>query len=301
MARKGKPRRGSLQFSPRKRAKSAVPRVRRWPDGDGMLGFTGYKVGMATAMVTTDNSDSPLVGKKQSKAATIIEVPPMVLKGIRVYRKTEHGDEVVGDYQDPAKAKEGDYARLMLETQPDKAGLPAKKPAVVETGFGGTLEEAKEFAKDRVGKDVRFSEVFKSGDLVDVIAVTKGKGLQGPVRRFGVKLLGHKTEKSARKPGSLGPWTPKRTPWQVPMAGQHGYHARTEHNKQLLAVGEGGDVNPKSGWHRYGLVKSDYVAVLGSVPGPAKRPVRIRAASRPSGGESYELQELIVNGEVKKQ
>lgn len=300
MARKGRSRRGSLQFSPRKRAKSAVPRTRSWPDGQGLLGFAGYKVGMATAMVTTPNKNSPLVGKKISKAVTVIEVPPMTLKAVRVYRKTRYGEELAGEHTKADDIKGGDHARLVLETQPEKAGLPAKKPHTIEVAFGGSLDDAKQFASQHMGKELKFSDVFSPGDLLDVTAVTKGKGLQGPVRRFGVKLLGHKAEKSARKPGSLGPWTPERTPWQVPMAGQHGYHARTEYNKQLLAVGQGDDINPASGWKRYGIVRSDYVVVLGSVPGPEKRPVRLRAAIRPAGGEEYELKSLIVNGEVKK-
>ncbi|MEM3583616.1 50S ribosomal protein L3, partial [Thermofilum sp.] len=47
MAKGHRPRRGSRAYHPRKRARSIVGRVRRWPTGrEGFLGFAGYKVGM---------------------------------------------------------------------------------------------------------------------------------------------------------------------------------------------------------------------------------------------------------------
>jgi large subunit ribosomal protein L3 len=64
--------------------------------------------------------------------------------------------------------------------------------------------------------------------------------------------------------------------WTVPRAGQLGYFNRTEYNKLLLKVSKDGEeINPISGFKRYGLVK-DHVLIQGSVPGPAKRLVRMR-------------------------
>ena len=301
MVKDGKPRRGSLQFSPRKRARKALPRVRSWPEAEGVMGFIGYKVGMLTAVVKTTNSESPLSGKKISKAATVVEVPPLVLRAVRFYKKTEYGSKVTGEIanvKDLAGAK-ADSVRLIFETQPKKAGFPKKLPEEVEIAYGGDVEAAAKFAAERLNKEVRFEEIFALGEFADFTGVTKGKGLQGPVKRFGVKLLPHKAEKSRRKPGSLGPWTPKRTPWQVPMAGQMGYHTRTEHNKQILKIGSG-EINPKSGWKRYGVVKSDYVLILGTIPGPAKRTLVIRKPSRANGKIPYELQGMVMDGGIKK-
>jgi len=42
--------------------------------------------------------------------------------------------------------------------------------------------------------------------MVDSKTFTKGKGFQGPVKRFGISLRSHKSEKVIRGPGSLGPW-----------------------------------------------------------------------------------------------
>ena len=49
-----------------------------------------------------------------------------------------------------------------------------------------------------------------------------------------------------------------------------------------MKISEDGDeINPKGGFIRYGLIKSDYLLLLGSVPGPKKRLVRLRTSIRP--------------------
>ena len=130
------------------------------------------------------------------------------------------------------------------------------------------------------------SEVFKEGEYVDVSAITKGKGFQGPVKRWGIKILPRKTRKGRRQVGSIGPWTPARIMWTVPMAGQMGYHQRTEYNKRILKIGDDGkEVTPRGGFLRYGPIRSDYVVLAGSVPGPTKRLVHLRQAIRPKTAE----------------
>ena len=49
-----------------------------------VLGFAGYKVGM-THVAYVDNSESPTKGQEVVSAATIIEVPPMTIYGMRCY------------------------------------------------------------------------------------------------------------------------------------------------------------------------------------------------------------------------
>jgi large subunit ribosomal protein L3 len=66
------------------------------------------------------------------------------------------------------------------------------------------------------------------------------------------------------------------------MAGQLGFQTRTELNKRILKIGENGEeINPKGGFKNYGIVKTNYLLLEGSVPGPKKRLVRLRAAIRP--------------------
>jgi len=57
-----------------------------------------------------------------------------------------------------------------------------------------------------------------------------------------------------------------------------------DYNKRILYIGEVSKrgeellkmINPPSGWHKYGVVKSDYVILAGSVPGTRKRPLILR-------------------------
>lgn len=129
----------------------------------------------------------------------------------------------------------------------------------------------------------KFSDFAKSGALVDVAAVTKGKGFQGAVKRWGVKLLSHKNSKHRRMIGTLGPKRPGLVRPTVPQSGQMGYHQRTEFNKRIIKIGESGEeVNPKGGFLHYGSVRNNYLLIYGSVPGPTKRLIRIRDPVRPS-------------------
>jgi large subunit ribosomal protein L3 len=49
-----------------------------------------------------------------------------------------------------------------------------------------------------------------------------------------------------------------------------------------LKIGEKGEeVTPKGGLKNYGVIKSNYLLLEGSVPGPKKRLIRLRAAIRP--------------------
>lgn len=49
-----------------------------------------------------------------------------------------------------------------------------------------------------------------------------------------------------------------------------------------MLIGENEEeINPKGGYIRYGKVKGDYLLLLGSIPGPKKRLIRIRKTIRP--------------------
>jgi len=125
-------------------------------------------------------------------------------------------------------------------------------------------------------------DVFKEGQFIDVISVTKGKGWQGPVKRWGVRILSRKSRKTKRGVAVLGPWHPTRVLYTVPRAGQMGYHQRTEYNKRILKVGaNGNEVALKGGFLRYGPIKGPYLLIDGSLPGPAKRLIRLRYPVRP--------------------
>lgn len=308
MVRYSKPRAGSLAFYPRVRARRIYPRI-KFPKSDKVkpLAFAGYKVGMVHVIATDPVQTSLSYNQQITMPATIIEVPPLFVAGIRAYKKTTKGlksfCEVWAENlpkeikrkiktlnpknseQKMKRIEENlsnlEKIRLVVATQPKKAGISKKKPEVFEIEIGGNPKEAWEYAKKKLGKELSIDEVFEEGVLVDVIGITKGKGTAGPVKRFGVKIQTRKAKKKRRHVGTLGSETPAKVLYTVPQAGQLGFQQRTEYNKRILKIGEGKEINPKSGHHKYGLVKSKYVLLHGSVPGPKKRLIVLREAIRP--------------------
>jgi large subunit ribosomal protein L3 len=320
--KKHAPRHGSLAFLPRKRAAQIKGRVRNWLDNQddiNFLGFAGFKAGMTHITYIEDQRNSPYYGKELMKPVTIIEVPPLILIGIRVYNKDEYGKYVIGELYNPEynnylprkintpnleKSKINDIKKEILEnlnetseirglfqTQPYKTSLPRKKPDIIEIKINsvGQPKEEFNFAFQALGKEIKVRDVLIEGELVDVISVTKGKGFQGPVKRFGIKILTRKNSKVKRTVACIGPWHPARVLYTVPRAGQLGYHQRTEYHKRLMLIGENEEeINPKGGFIRYGKIQGDYLLLLGSVPGPKKRLIRLRKTIRP-------LESFIVN------
>jgi large subunit ribosomal protein L3 len=173
--------------------------------------------------------------------------------------------------------------RAIVITQPKQTDVPKKKPEITEIEIGGgTTQQQLEFAKSLLGRSITPAETFKEGQYVDAIAVSTGKGFQGPVKRWHVKLLQHKGRKTKRGIGTLGPWNPHHLTYTIARAGQMGYHQRTEYNKRILKIGtDGKEVTPKGGFIRYGIIRGSYLLLEGSVPGTEKRPIRLRIAARP--------------------
>ena len=88
MPTKKSPRKGSLQFWPRKRVSKFLPSV-NWnaiSDGKKIKGFIAYKAGMTSAYVKDDTADSMTKGKKIVIPVTIIECPMMKIFSARFYK-----------------------------------------------------------------------------------------------------------------------------------------------------------------------------------------------------------------------
>ena len=85
------PRSGSMQFWPRKRAKSETARVRSWAKlkEPKLLGFAGYKVGMLHAMVEDTRDHSRTKNQTISWPITIIECPPLTAFSIKLYKNNQ--------------------------------------------------------------------------------------------------------------------------------------------------------------------------------------------------------------------
>ena len=273
-----------------------------------MLAFAGFKAGMTYAIALDNREGSLTYGKEIVVSMTVLETPPMLACALRAYRKTYEGLQTFSEAwmekppkdferiisvpekfntEEGLKKIEGNLdkiadLRLLLATQPRNAKRPKKAPDIVEVKIGGgSIKDRFEYGKKLLGSEVKASDVIKEGQAVDAVGITKGKGIQGPVKRWGIRRKIHKARKTVRQVGSIGAWTPHYVMYSVPRAGQMGFHQRTEYNKLIMKIGNNGsEITPKGGFLRYGVINSDYVAVKGSVPGTRNRLIVLRHSSR---------------------
>lgn len=312
MGKKG-PKRGSRAYWHRKRADGQTPRIRAWSTtGKGLQGFAGYKVGMAHVLMTEYN-DSPLKGQEVAKAVTFVLTPPLYVYAVVAYQLTPYGWRIVGEVPAIGAPKEmqrlrpvakktqktlealpkADAYRLLAFTQPYKTGFK-KTPEIMEIALGGTPAESLEYAKSVLGKEVSIRDVYKEGEATDVVAVTKGHGWQGVVKRFGVALNPRKATGARRHGGALGGETQAKVMFTVPRAGQTGYHRRTERNKRLLVITDDAKAyQPKSGFPHFGNLQGTFAIIEGSLPGPAKRLMRFRKPLQNEPAAKIDLKQVV--------
>jgi large subunit ribosomal protein L3 len=238
---------------------------------------------------------------------TVVETPPVSIGAVRAYEQTPYGLKVLTEVwadklpehlsrrmpvpkkQDAAakwklidEATIVDVRVLALTAPASVSGVDSKSPEVVEIRVGGGDVAARlAYAKGLLGTDVTVADAIKNGQMADVQAVTKGFGFESRVVRFNTKLLTHKNSKHRRMIGTQGSWNPSFVQSTVPNDGQRGTHHRTEYNKRVIKIGENGEeITPNGGFLHYGAVRNQYVLLHGSIPGPAKRLIKMRDAVR---------------------
>jgi large subunit ribosomal protein L3 len=272
-----------------------VPTVGFWPAlfEKRLCGFAGYKAGM-THITYIDDTESPSKGSEVYASATVVECPPMAVYGVRGYkdgrvlRDVLVADEKVLKLLGISKKKDGklsasdiDDVHVLAFTLPQKTGMGKKTPERMEIAVGGKdVSEKLEYATSLLGKEVKVSDVFKVGEFLDAVAITKGKGWQGTIKKFGTAQQRRKSTGKRRHIGSLGAWHPGYVQYTVPRPGQMGYHKRTEMNKRIMKMGSPAEINPSGGFTHYGVLKNEYLLVKGSLAGPQKRLIRFRHAVR---------------------
>jgi large subunit ribosomal protein L3 len=299
MANPRKPRKGSMGVWPRKRAKKMYARVRGWTSAKvdkPLLGFAGYKAGMTHGLGIDVKKTSITKNEEIRFPLTIIECPPIRIFAARFYRKNNYGTEAVKDFLiKPAKETErkitlskaypelvdldnknpDDFSNITIiaYTTPKAAGIGKKKPELFELKLHGSNKEKLDFIKTHADKDITVDQIFKEGQYVDLHAVTKGKGTQGPIKRFRIALKPHKSEKGRRQPGSRGGWSEQQhVMYRTAYSGQMGFHQRVQYNSKIYKISnQPNEINPKDGFSNYGIVKSTYLLLKGSVPGTKKR------------------------------
>jgi large subunit ribosomal protein L3e len=289
----------------------------------------GYKAGMTHVVREVDLPGSKLNKKDIVEGVTIIETPPLEIAGIVGYISTPKGLRAFKTvwsgrlsegfkrnyYKNWYKCKKKAFCNYQKKTKEIKAlefdkirkycsvircisaskinntGLKQKKFEIIEIQVnGGTVIEKIIFCENLLGKKVPISNIFGQNEAIDVIGITKGKGFEGVITRWGVTKLPRKTHRGARKVACVGSWHPSRVSYTVPRAGQNGFHHRTQINSKIYKIGKGEDfyngstendierkkITPMGGFPYYGVVKDDFIMVKGCVVGTKKRCLTLR-------------------------
>lgn len=301
-----------------------------------LTAFLTYKAGMTHVIRSKEVKNKAKTQTKELlEAVTILEAPPMIIHGIVGYRRTgtnlertkvilaEHLSEGVIRrmfskkyfpgvvYTDARKSvgfsqedvdelkNSSEIIRIIAHSQVHKIrSIGQKRSHIAEIQVnGGSVSDKVDYALNRLEKEVSIGEVFNKNEFVDTIGVTKGKGFQGVVKRYGVTILPRKSNKGIRKVACIGAWHPSRVMYSVARAGQMGFHKRTQANCAVYAIGKGDQpvvtdfdltvktINPMGGFVHYGNVVNDYIMVKGPVTGPHKRVVTLRKSiiTKPMG------------------
>ncbi len=212
------------------------------------MGLIGRKLGM-TRYFHDDGS---------SLGCTVLEVGPCVVTAQRTPEK--HG------YVALQLGFEEQATRKITRPQSGyfkKSGLE-KVPAVVREI---RLDEVGQIGDRKVGDVITAAQVFKAGDVVDVVGVSKGKGYQGVMKRH--RMAGdtntHGTHEFFRHGGSIGcRLTPGRVHKGKRMSGRMGNAKNTSSDLVVVKV----------------LEDKNVVLVKGSVPGPAGGLVVLKGSTK---------------------
>jgi len=203
-----------------------------------MLGLMARKVGM-TQVFDETGSLVPV---------TVIRIEPNVV----IAQKSEDKDG---------------YKAVVLgvdELKKNRASKPYAGQFPENIAPQKTIREFRDFEKEVNPGDKLGAEVFEGIRYVDVIGVSKGKGFQGVVRRYGF-AGGRATHGSKfhREPGSTGQSTyPHKTFKNVKMPGRMGREQVTVLSQRVVKVDK----------------EKQLVLIKGAVPGVNKGLIVIRSA-----------------------
>ncbi len=214
------------------------------------------------------NKNLGLIGKKLGNTqifddagmvlrVTVVECGPCTVLGKRTEERDGYSAVILGFGEKRAKSvnkPEGGFFKKINVT-----------PALVvkELRLG-----AEDVGKYEVGQVVKPSEIFSTGQLVDVSGLSKGRGFTGVMKRHnfhGSRSASHGTHEYHRHGGSIGTnMTPGRVFPGLKMPGQHGNQSITMMNVRVAKV----------------LDAENIVLIEGSVPGARQSIVTVRGANK---------------------
>ena len=203
-----------------------------------MSGLIGKKVGMTSV----HNEEGQYVG------CTVIQAGPCVVTQVKTDEKDGYSAIQIGFGEKRESlvksAESGKFKKLNIT------------PKVKLAEFDGYEKELK-------AGDVLDVTLFEEGDIVDVKGVSKGKGFQGVVKRWGFKGVGSRTHGQhdrQRAPGSAGASSfPSRTWPGKKQAGRDGGKTVKALNLEVVKI----------------LPEKHLILVKGAVPGANGTYVRI--------------------------
>ena len=200
-------------------------------------------------------------------AVTVVEVLPNVVTQVKTTEKDGYDALQVGiEEKKESKVNKAEKGHF------EKAGVKATKVLMEIKGD--------EMLSYKVGDEIK-ADIFKAGDVVDVIGTSKGRGYAGTIKRWGGKI-GPKGHGSGyhRQQGSFannGRCNNRVIPGKH-MSGHMGNKSATILNQ--LVIEANADKN--------------YIHIRGSVPGAKKSIVTIRSAVKVQLGKPEEVKTLAV-------
>ena len=200
-------------------------------------------------------------------AVTVVEVLPNVVTQVKTTEKDGYDALQVGiEEKKESKVNKAEKGHF------EKAGVKATKVLMEIKGD--------EMLSYKVGDEIK-ADIFKAGDVVDVIGTSKGRGYAGTIKRWGGKI-GPKGHGSGyhRQQGSFannGRCNNRVIPGKH-MSGHMGNKSATILNQ--LVIEANADKN--------------YILIRGSVPGAKKSIVTIRRAVKVRLARREEVKTLAV-------
>ena len=161
--------------------------------------------------------------------------------------------------QKKTKEKEG-YNALQIGFEKIEKKSKIKKP--MKGKEFKHIKEARDLQEGNVGDELT-AAIFKEGDNVTVIGISKGKGFQGGVKRHGFsgRNASHGMKHEARTIGSVGQRFPQHVIKGRKMPGRMGTERITVKNLKIAKID----------------LKHNVIAVKGAIPGHRGTLLEIRA------------------------
>ena len=216
-----------------------------------MKGILGRKVGM-TQVFTKDGKLIPV---------TVVSCEPNVVMQVKTVEKDGYSAIQLGVVD-----KKENRANKAEIGRAQKANTAPKRFLKEIRNAEGTYN---------VGEKV-LPSIFAVGEVVDVTGTSKGKGMQGVVKRHNQSRgpMGHGSHYH-RRPGSMGTMLPKRVLKGKNLPGHMGVETVTIQNLEIIEVN----------------TTDNYILISGNVPGAKNSLVFIKAAVKNS--RKAEAKELI--------